>query len=101
MFSRCMGLQAPDFHARHIVSIHFIRGRGPPRRYLEPCSFRYSNSPSFEGIAKYHPRIHLLAYLDDVFLLGSSEDIWSAFHDLKNSFSALVLDFADHNCEIF
>ena len=24
MFSRCMGLQAPDFHARHIISSVFI-----------------------------------------------------------------------------
>ena len=33
--------------------------------------------------------------------MGSSEDVLSAFHDLKNSFSALLLDVANHKSEIF
>ena len=68
---------------------------------LSPALFATAIHPVLKELQKHHPRIHLLAYLDDEFLLGSSEDVLSAFHDFKNSFSALLLDVADHKCKIF
>ena len=68
---------------------------------IGPALFVTAIHPVLKELQKHHPRIHLLAYMDAVFLLGSSEDVSSAFHDLKNSFSALLLDVTYHKCEIF
>ena len=45
-----------------------------------------------------HPNVVILAYLDDVFILGTEHD---AFPDLKQSFGDLHLCIADRKCEIF
>ena len=53
---------------------------------LGPALFATAIHPVLKELQRRYPRIHLLAYLDDVFLLGSS-GVLSAFHDLKNSLS--------------
>ena len=48
-----------------------------------------------------HPKIVVLAYLDDVFILGKESPALSAFDALRSSFSVIHLDVSDEKCEIF
>ena len=48
-----------------------------------------------------HSSIRLLAYLDDVFMLGESEKVLSALDKFKSSFREVGLVVAEHKCEIY
>ena len=56
---------------------------------------------SLVDIQNRRPDVVVLAYLDDVFVLGPGQIVLHAFDDLKASFSKLSLTVADHKCEIF
>ncbi|XP_062518004.1 uncharacterized protein LOC134193210 [Corticium candelabrum] len=68
---------------------------------LGPALFAITIQPVSLDLEKDHPQIHVLAYLDDVFLLGNATDVLCAFHDLKGAFSSISLEIANHKCEIF
>ena len=48
-----------------------------------------------------HPSVTVLAYLDDVFLIGSLEEALASLDDLKSSFSSVGLKVAEGKCEVF
>ena len=68
---------------------------------LGPALFAIAIQPVLLDLEKDHPQIYVLAYLDDVFLLGNATDVLCAFHDLKRAFSSISLEIANHKCEIF
>ena len=48
-----------------------------------------------------HPCVVVLAYLDDVFLVGASDNVLAVFEDLKPMFHDTGLDIQDTKCEIY
>ena len=68
---------------------------------LGPVLFAMAIHPVLTKIQKSHSQVRVLAYLDDVFLLGGVKSVLAAFHDLKGTFSAINLVIADKKCEIF
>ena len=63
--------------------------------------FAITIQPVLLNLEKDHLQIHVLAYLDDVFLLGNATDVLCAFHNLKRAFSSISLEITSHKCEIF
>ena len=43
----------------------------------------------------------VLAYLDDVFLVGPSDNVLAVFEDLKPMFHDIRLDIQNTKCEIY
>ncbi len=68
---------------------------------LGPALFAIAIQPVLLDLEKDHPQIHILACLDDVFLLENATDVLCAFHDLIRAFSSISLEIANHKCEIF
>ena len=68
---------------------------------LGPVLFATAIQPVLTKIQKSHSQVRVLAYLDDVILLRWAKSVMSAFHDLKESFSAINLVISDKKCKIF
>ena len=68
---------------------------------LGPVLFATAIYPVLTKIQKSHSQVRVLAYLDDVILLGWAKSVMAAFHDLKESFSAINLVISDKKCKIF
>ena len=68
---------------------------------LGPVLFAMAIHPVLTKIQKSHSQVRVLAYLDDVFLLGGAKSVLAAFHDLKETFSTINLFIADKKCKIF
>ena len=56
---------------------------------------------SISRLQQSHPDVVVLAYLDDVFIIGPESSSLKAFDQLKSSFADLHLIVADHKGEIF
>ena len=61
---------------------------------LGPALFSISIQSLLQSLQEKHPHIHVLAYLDDVFLIPALED-------MKASFSNVGLTIANEKCEIY
>ena len=68
---------------------------------LGPVLFAMAIHPVSTKIQKSHSQVRVLAYLDDVFLLGGAKSVLAAFYDLKETFSTINLFIADKKCKIF
>ena len=68
---------------------------------LGPVLFAVGIHDSISRLQESHPDVVVLAYLDDVFIIGLESSSLKAFDQLKSSFSDLHLIVADHKCEIF
>ena len=68
---------------------------------LGPVLFAMAIHPVLTNIQKSHSQVCLLAYLNDVILLGEARSVLAAFHDLKETYSAINLVIADKKCEMF
>ena len=67
---------------------------------LGPVIFATAIQSVLTNVQNSHPSVRVLAYLDEVFLLGEA-DVLAAFCDLKKSFLAINLLIADKKCETF
>ncbi|XP_062500486.1 uncharacterized protein LOC134177725 [Corticium candelabrum] len=87
-------------HEGKAVVLSFEEGvhQGDP---LGPVLFATSIHPVLVQIQNKNPQVQVLAYLDDVFVLGQEVNVLTAFNELKVAFSALGLDIADRKCEIY
>ena len=47
------------------------------------------------------PSVKVLAYLDDVFLVGLEDDVLSSLENLKPAFSSIGLQISTNKCEIY
>ena len=61
----------------------------------------YSQYQLLQRLQEKHPHIHVLAYLDDVFLIGPLGQTIPALEDMKASFSNVGLTTANEKCEIY
>ena len=112
-----VSLSFPDIH-NHVIQMYgkpsslvFMRDTSPviiaseegvhQGDPLGPVTFATAIHSVLTNVQNSHPSVRVLAYLDDVFLLGEAEDVLAAFCDLKKSFLAINLVIADKKCEIF
>ena len=68
---------------------------------LGPVLFATTIHPILSEMQNNIPEATLLAYLDDVFLLGSPDKVLAAFNMLKKSFSTINLSVSQTKCEVF
>ena len=68
---------------------------------LGPALFSTAIHPFLMDTQKANPGIRVLAYLDDVFLLGPSSEVLSALENLRAAFLTVHLEIADSKCEIY
>ena len=68
---------------------------------LGPVLYATTIHPILSEIQNNIPEVTLLAYLDDVFLLGSPDKVLAAFNMLKKSFSTINFSVSETKCEVF
>ena len=68
---------------------------------LRPALFAMAIHPTLVDLQNTFSNIQILAYLDDVFLVGLPNDVTKAFTSLQCNFSAISLDIACQKCEIY
>ena len=68
---------------------------------LGPALFATAIHPILRDLQERFQEIHILAYLDDVFLLGHPDKTLEAFQNLKDMFLSGSLSVSDSKCEIF
>ena len=73
----------------------FIRGPSGP------ALFSIAIQPILVKVQKLHSATQLLAYLDDVFVIGPQADVLLALNALKESISAIGLHISIEKCELF
>ena len=68
---------------------------------LGPVLFSVTIHPILNDLQLRNRDVVVLAYLDDIFILGPSDDTLSAFNDLKSSLTPIGLTVCDRKCEIY
>ncbi len=68
---------------------------------LGPALFSTAIHPILSDLQNSNPSIRVLAYLDDVFMVGLPQDVLSALDDLRPAFEAIGLSIANHKCKIY
>ena len=68
---------------------------------LGPVLFSAALHPIVTVIQNNHPGITLLAYLDDVYVLGPPKDALAVLLDLKASLSEIGLEIKDEKCKLY
>ena len=68
---------------------------------LGPSLFSITIQPLLSKVQMQHPRVQTLAYLDDVFLIGSPEETVNAFQDLQCQFESTGLLVSKQKCEAY
>ena len=68
---------------------------------LGPMLFSLGIQSLLCDVQSNHPSVTVLAYLDDVFLIGSLEEALASLDDLKSSFSSVGLRVAEGKSEVF
>ena len=68
---------------------------------LDPALFSTTIHPTLLEIQKENPKIRILAYLDDVFLLGPPLKVVTALESLRAQFCTVHLEIANSKCEIY
>ena len=68
---------------------------------LGPALFSTAIHPVLLKVQSNHDDVTVLAYLDNIIILGLPYKIMSAFEDLKPSLSALGLEISNSKCEFY
>ena len=68
---------------------------------LGPVMFATAIQELLTKLQNDHPCVVVLAYLDDVFLVGPYGNVLAVFEDLKPMFHNIGLDIQDTKCEIY
>ena len=68
---------------------------------LGPVLFSLTIHPVLKQLQLKHNKVQVLAYLDDIFLLGESDATVNAALHLKSSLTPLGLSICDQKCELF
>ena len=68
---------------------------------LCPALFSIAMQPILEDLQFYNKEVTILDYLDDVYLLGSSDRVFHVFERLRSAFSEINLMIEENKCEIY
>ncbi len=68
---------------------------------LGPALFSMAIHPHLSSLQSQHQQVIILAYLDDVFLLGTNKKVLTALSDLSSSLAEIKLKIAENKCEIY
>ena len=68
---------------------------------LGPAFFSIPLHSSFCELQTNNPLVSVLAYLDDIVILGSPEEALAAFSDLKVILPSIGLSISDAKCEVY
>ena len=83
------------------VIAHFLGGRNPSGGPTWSLPFSVAFQQSLSDLQLTNPEVSCLAYLDDIFIMGPPDKVFSAFVDLKSAFNPLELEIQDKKCEVF
>ena len=81
-----------------IINSHEGVHQGDP---LGSALFSMAFHPHLSSLQSQHQKVIVLAYLDDVFLLGTSKKVLTAPSDLSSSLANIGLKVAENKCEIY
>ena len=68
---------------------------------LGPFLFALSIHPVINRLQKKHSNLTILAYLDDIFVVGYSQQYESVLTDLQKEFQTINLKICDRKCELY
>ena len=68
---------------------------------LGSALFSIAMQPIFEDLQSHNKEVIILAYLDDVYLLGSSDRVFHVFARLRSAFNNINLMIEEKKCEIY
>ena len=68
---------------------------------LGPFLFALSTHPVNNRLQKKHNNLTILAYLDDIFVVGYSQQYESVLTDLRKEFQTINLKICNRKCEIY
>ena len=68
---------------------------------LGPFLFALSIHPIINRLQKKHSNLTILAYLDDIFVVGYSQQYESVLTDLRKEFQTIYPKICDRKCEIY
>lgn len=98
MYSRSGPLIFRNGNDVHVLSSQEGIHQGDP---LGPILFSLALHPILLDLQSKHTTIQVLAYLDDMFLIGPLEDVLSALDDAQSNLSHIGLTIAPEKCEIY
>ena len=68
---------------------------------LGSALFSIAMQPILEDLQSHHKEVTILAYLDDVYLLGSPDRVFHVIERLRSAFSDINLMIEEKKCEIY
>ena len=98
MYSTDSSLIYQNGKTLHIIPSEEGVHQGDP---LGPFLFSIAIHQSLGETQSQNPEVRCLAYLDDIFMVGQSDHVFSTFVDLKSNFNTLGLQIQDKKCEVF
>ena len=98
MYSGFGPLVFNDGQDTHLLTSQEGVHQGDP---LGPALFSVALHPFILGLQQNHPTIQVLAYLDDIFLVGPLEGVLSGLDDMKSDLQQIGLTVAIEKCEMF
>ena len=87
-----------DGHNAHLLLSQEGVHQGDP---LGPMLFSTALHPFLLDLQMGHPSIRVLAYLDDMFLIGPLDDVLLGLNDVESSLQEIGLTIATEKCELF
>ena len=101
MSSRCIQVLAFLSSSKATQLSYSIDGRSSPGRALGPALFSTAINSVLWQVQERYPSIQILAYLDDMFLIGLERDTLSALALLQPAFSEIGFQISPSKCEIY
>ena len=68
---------------------------------LAPALFAAAIHPVLLSLQENHPNVTILAYLDDIYVIGPITCCLTTFEDIKKSLLQINLSVCSHKCELF
>ena len=85
-------------HDTHLLTSQEGVHQGDP---LGPALFSVTLHPFILDVQRKHPTIQVLAYLDDIFLVGPLDGVLSGLDDMTSDLQQIGLTVAIEKCEMF
>ena len=89
--------RSPDGQQHTVLSVTGVQ-QGDP---LAPALFALGIHPALQDLAARFPGVHVMAYLDDIHLIGPPAMVWPAFCYLRTALRALGLLMSPGKCHVW